>query len=180
MNLPNKITLFRFFLIPVFTVIFLLDNPVANTVALVVFCVACASDFLDGYIARKNRLITDFGKLMDPLADKLLVCIALICFVQLRENFPCWCAIVIITREFIISGFRQLAAEKGTIISAGMWGKTKTVVQMFLCIFYIWDLDYTWFRVTEEVFMYSATVLTIISLLDYIIRNRNIIKNASK
>jgi len=180
MNLPNKITVFRFFLIPVFTVIFLMDEPWCNVTALVIFCVACASDFFDGYIARKDRLITDFGKLMDPLADKLLVCIALICFVEIRDNFPCWCAIVIISREFIISGFRQLAAEKGTIIQAGYWGKAKTVVQMFLCIFYIWDLQYEWFSITESVLMYTATVLTIISLLDYIIRNRNIIKNASK
>lgn len=180
MNLPNKITVFRFVLIPVFAVVFLLELPWSNITALVIFCVACLSDFFDGYLARKNNLITDFGKLMDPLADKLLVCLALICFVQLRENFPAWCAIVIISREFIITGYRQLAAEKGTIIQAGYWGKTKTVVQMFLCIFYIWDLNYEWFHIAEDVLMYAATLLTLISLIDYLIRNRHILLNASR
>lgn len=171
----------RVILIPVF-VFFCVAGfvPYHMYIALGVFVIASVTDFLDGHIARKNNLVTNFGKFMDPLADKLLVCIALICFVQVRDNFPCWCAIVIISREFIISGFRQLAAEKGTIIQAGYWGKAKTVVQMFMCIFYIWDLGYDWFSITESVLMYASTVLTLISLIDYIIRNRNIIKNASK
>lgn len=180
MNLPNKITVFRVILIPIFTVVFLLELPWSNVTALVIFCVACLSDFFDGYLARKNNLVTDFGKLMDPLADKILVCIALICFVQLRDNFPCWCAIVIISREFIVTGFRLLAVEKGTVIQAGFSGKVKTVVQMFLCIFYIWDLQYEWFHITENVLMYIATALTVYSLIEYLIQNRNIILKASK
>ena len=116
MNLPNKITVARFFLVPVFAVMILLPYDWAKIAALAVFVLACISDFFDGYLARKKNLVTDFGKLMDPLADKLLVCTALICFVKERDNFPAWCAILIMAREFIISGIRQIAAEKNHII----------------------------------------------------------------
>lgn len=181
MNLPNKITVFRIILIPIFTVILLGQFlPNSDIIALVIFCVACASDFIDGYLARKHKQITDFGKLMDPLADKLLVCIALICFVELRDNFPSWVAILIISREFIISGFRQLAADKGIIIQAGYWGKIKTVVQMFTCIAFIMDLQYDWFTTVENCLMYAATALTVISLIDYLVKNWKIMKMASK
>ncbi|MBR6475650.1 MAG: CDP-diacylglycerol--glycerol-3-phosphate 3-phosphatidyltransferase [Lachnospiraceae bacterium] len=187
MNAPNKITLFRVILIPVFVVIFLLRIPnetASDIIALCIFSVASLSDFLDGYLARKNNMVTDFGKLMDPLADKLLVCITLICFVKLRGedvvgcySFPTWCAIVIMSREFVISGIRQLAADKGIIIAAGIWGKIKTVVQLFMCIDYIimpvfLDNGMEWFAVVGVVLMYLATALTIISLIDYIVRNR--------
>lgn len=187
MNAPNKITLFRVILIPVFVVIFLLRIPnetASDIIALCIFSVASLSDFLDGYLARKNNMVTDFGKLMDPLADKLLVCITLICFVKLRGedvvgsySFPTWCAIVIMSREFVISGIRQLAADKGIIIAAGIWGKIKTVVQLFMCIDYIimpvfLDKGMEWFAVAGVVLMYLATALTIISLIDYIVRNR--------
>ncbi|MBP5533057.1 MAG: CDP-diacylglycerol--glycerol-3-phosphate 3-phosphatidyltransferase [Lachnospiraceae bacterium] len=187
MNAPNKITLFRVILIPVFVVIFLLRIPnetASDIIALCIFAVASLSDFLDGYLARKNNMVTDFGKLMDPLADKLLVCITLICFVKLRGadvvgsySFPTWCAIVIMSREFIISGIRQLAADKGIIIAAGIWGKIKTVVQLFMCLDYIIMPVFIkngmeWFAVAGVVLMYLATALTIISLIDYIVRNR--------
>ena len=180
MNIPNRITVTRFFLVPVFAVIFLLQQPWSNTVALVVFLIACISDFFDGYLARKKGLVTDFGKLMDPLADKLLVCTALVCFVELRDNFPAWCAILIIAREFIISGIRQIAAEKKIIIMASVWGKAKTIAQMFTCITFILNLDYEWFRITENVLMWLAAILTVISLLDYIIKNRVIFEKATK
>lgn len=200
MNTPNKITLFRVILIPVFTVIYLGQIPdarMADIIALIIFCVASASDFLDGYLARKNNQVTDFGKLMDPIADKLLVCITLICFVQLRSdmdainpdwacyNFPAWCAIVIMSREFIITGIRQIAADKGVIISAGMWGKTKTVVQLFMCIDFIilpefLEKGQMWFGVAGQVLMYAATLLTIISLVDYIVRNWSVLKISCK
>ena len=180
MNLPNKITVVRFFMVPVFAVIFLLEKPWSNNIGLVVFLIACISDFFDGYLARKNNLITDFGKLMDPLADKLLICTALVCFVELRDNFPAWCAILIIAREFIISGIRQIAAEKKCIIMASYWGKTKTVVQMILCVFFILDLDYNWFVVCENIFMWLSAALTVISLVDYIVKNRSIFVSASK
>ena len=195
MNAPNKITLFRIILIPVFIIIFLgaiPDRKTANIIALVIFSVASFSDFLDGYLARKHNMITDFGKLMDPLADKLLVCIALICFVKLRGedvvgsySFPTWCAIVIMTREFVISGIRQLAADKGVIIAAGIWGKVKTVVQLFMCIDYIImpefiDAGQEWFAVVGVVLMYLASALTIASLIDYILRNRKVLKMTYK
>ena len=185
MNAPNKITLFRVILIPVFIVFFLLRIPneeASDIIALCIFAVASASDFLDGYLARKNNMVTDFGKLMDPLADKLLVCSTLICFIKLRGDlgtysFPTWCAIIIVAREFIISGIRQLAADKGLIIAAGIWGKIKTVVQLFMCLDYIilpvfLNRGMEWFGVVGLILMYLATALTIISLLDYIIRNR--------
>lgn len=174
MNLPNKITVARFVLVPVFAIIFLLQLPWSNTVGLIVFLIACISDFFDGYIARRDNLVTDFGKLMDPLADKLLVCTALICFVEIRENFPAWCAILIVAREFIISGIRQIAAEKKVIIMASMWGKAKTAVQMITCILFILNLDYSWFGIAETVSMWLASALTVISLVDYVIKNRNI------
>lgn len=182
MNTPNKITVFRIILIPVFVLFFLFRiTPHADEIALLIFAVASASDFLDGYLARKNNLVTDFGKLMDPIADKLLVCIALICFVKLRESFPAWCAIVIITREFVISGVRQLAADKGVIIQAGYWGKVKTVVQLFMCLFYIiepvmLEIAQDWFAVGSKILMYLATVLTIFSLVDYLVKNWKILK----
>ena len=160
--------------VPVFAVIFMLQLPWSNTAGLVIFLIACISDFFDGYIARRDNLVTDFGKLMDPLADKLLVCTALICFVEIRENFPAWCAILIVAREFIISGIRQIAAEKKIIIMASIWGKAKTTVQMITCILYILNLEYSWFCIAETVSMWLASALTVISLLDYVIKNRNI------
>ena len=180
MNLPNKITIFRFIMVPVFAVIFLIQLPWSNTVGLIVFAIACISDFFDGYLARKNNLVTDFGKLMDPLADKLLVCTALVCFVQVRDNFPAWCAILIIAREFIISGIRQLAAEKKIIIMASIWGKAKTVSQMITCILFILDIDNSVFTLAENIFVWIAAALTMISLIDYIIKNREIFEKASK
>ena len=195
MNAPNKITLFRVILIPVFVVIFLLRIPnetASDIIALCIFSVASLSDFLDGYLARKNNMVTDFGKLMDPLADKLLVCITLICFVKLRGEdvvggyyFPTWCAIIIMSREFVISGIRQLAADKGIIIAAGIWGKVKTVVQLFMCIDYIimpvfLDKGAEWFAVAGVVLMYLATALTVISLIDYIVRNRKALEISYK
>ena len=180
MNLPNKITVFRFFLVPLFACIFLLQFSWSNTTALIVFLVACITDFFDGYLARKNHQVTDFGKLMDPLADKLLICTALVCFVELRPNFRAWCAIIIVAREFIISGVRQLAAEKNTIIMASWWGKTKTVVQMIMSVLFILDLQYQWFILLENIFMWAAAALTVISLIDYIVKNRQIFVNASK
>ena len=180
MNLPNKITVARFIMVPIFAVIFLLQLPWSNTVALIVFVIACFSDFLDGYLARKKKMVTDFGKLMDPLADKLLVCTALVCFVEIRTNFPAWCAILIIAREFIISGIRQLAAEKKIIIMASIWGKAKTVSQMITCILFILNIDHPAFTLAENIFVWIAAALTVISLVDYIIKNREIFVKASK
>lgn len=128
MNLPNKLTTFRVILIPFF-VFFLLApyfEGYGNYIALVIFIVASLTDFLDGKIARKYNLVTNFGKFMDPLADKLLVCSALICLIAL-DRIPAWIVIVIISREFIISGFRLIAADNGVVIAASYWGKFKTI-----------------------------------------------------
>lgn len=179
MNLPNRITVFRFFMIPVFTVFFILDF---KYIALIAFLIASVSDFVDGYIARKKNLVTDFGKLMDPLADKMLVCTALVCFIAFREpgQFICVCTIIILAREFIITGFRQLAVEKGVVIQASYWGKVKTVFQLIACIMFILDLEYEWFVLGGQIVLLIATILTLISIIDYMIKNWNIIKLASK
>ena len=175
MNLPNKLTLLRVIMIPFFVVLLLLEsgaNPSLRIAACVVFCLASFTDFLDGQIARKRNLVTDFGKFVDPLADKLLVCSALICMIELRE-LPAWYVIIIIAREFIISGFRLVASDKGIVIAASWWGKFKTVSQMFTIILLI--LNIPAFEVFTDIFAGIALVLTIVSLLDYIIKNARVI-----
>lgn len=180
MNLPNKITVFRVCMIPLFLIFMLVPGiPAGRIIACVIFSVACASDFLDGYLARKNNLVTDFGKFMDPLADKLLVCSALICFVSFG-TVPAWAVVLIIGREFIISGFRLVAADNNIVIAANYWGKIKTVVQMFMCIFFIVDIDSAFMNVVEQVFLYAAIALTVISLVDYIYKNRAVISDGIK
>ena len=140
MNLPNKLTLLRIVMIPVFVVLLLWGpKPVCNYVAALVFIAASLTDTADGYIARKYNLITTFGKFMDPLADKLLVCSAMICLVDLGR-IESWIVIIIIAREFIISGFRLIAVEKGTVIAANYWGKFKTVTQMVMVILMVANL----------------------------------------
>ena len=135
MNLPNKLTILRIIMIPFFVVFLLCDFkiPGQNWIALTIFVVASLTDLLDGKIARKYNLVTNFGKFMDPLADKLLVCSALICFVAI-DRLPVWVVLIIIWREFIISGFRLIAVDNGVVIAASMWGKVKTVVQMVMII----------------------------------------------
>ena len=142
MNLPNKLTIFRVILIPFF-VFFLLTDVLGaggDYLALVIFIVASLTDMLDGKIARKYNLVTNFGKFMDPLADKLLVCSAMICLVDLRL-LPSWIVIIIIAREFIISGFRLIAAEHQIVIAASMWGKFKTTFQMAMIILIILNIN---------------------------------------
>ena len=171
MNLPNKLTTFRVILIPFF-VFFLLApyfEGYGNYIALVIFIVASLTDFLDGKIARKYNLVTNFGKFMDPLADKLLVCSALICLIAL-DRIPAWIVIVIISREFIISGFRLIAADNDIVIAASYWGKFKTVSQMFMLILLIADLGGA-FNMIAQVLIWVSLVLTIVSLIDYIAKN---------
>lgn len=175
MNLPNKITILRVFMIPVFLIFFLVPNiPYGNLIAAIIFITASLTDFIDGYIARKYHLVTNFGKFADPLADKLLVSAALICFVQL-QLVPAWIIIVIISREFIISGFRLVASDNGVVIAASYWGKFKTTSQMIMCILLIINLDYPFFNVLELVFTYLALALTVISLVDYLYKNRKVL-----
>lgn len=176
MNLPNKITIFRICLIPVFLLFFLVEEiPYHNYIALVIFVFACLTDALDGHIARKNNLVTNFGKFMDPLADKLLVCSALVCFVELGY-VNAIIIIIIIAREFIISGFRLVASDSGVVLAASYWGKVKTTVQMVMCVLLMLHLGYAWFQVLEQIFIWAALLLTVISLCDYLWKNKNVLK----
>ena len=171
MNLPNKLTILRVIMIPFF-VFFLLSGvggSASKWIALVIFAAASITDTLDGYIARRDNLITDFGKFMDPLADKLLVCSAMICMIPLGK-LQAWFVIVIIAREFIISGFRLVAADNDIVIAASYWGKFKTVSQMFMLILLIADLGGA-FNMIAQVLIWVSLVLTIVSLIDYIAKN---------
>jgi CDP-diacylglycerol--glycerol-3-phosphate 3-phosphatidyltransferase len=177
MNLPNKITIFRVIMIPIFLVFMLIPSiPNGKYIAAAIFIIAALTDFLDGYLARKYHLITNFGKFMDPLADKLLVCSALICFVQL-ELVPAWIVIIIIAREFIISGFRLIASDNGVVIAASWWGKIKTNVQMIMSVLLIFHLNFYAFHVLEQIFIYLSVILTVVSLIDYMIKNKDILKD---
>jgi len=145
--------------------------------ALAIFILASFTDLLDGYLARKNNLVTNFGKFMDPLADKLLVSSAMICLVELHR-IPAWIVIIIISREFAISGFRLIASDNGIVIAAGWWGKCKTVVQMFMIMFLIADFGGV-FRTVEQILIWAALALTIISLVDYILKNKQVLNMQS-
>ena len=178
MNLPNKLTLFRVILIPFF-VFFLLApdfEGYGNYIAVAIFIVASITDFLDGKIARKYNLVTNFGKFMDPLADKLLVCSALICLIQL-ESIPAWVVIIIIAREFIISGFRLIASDNGVVIAASYWGKFKTAFQMLTVIVLILNIPNKVFIILGTVLIYVSLALTVISLIDYIAKNKDVLKD---
>lgn len=185
MNLPNKLTLFRVILIPFFVFFLLADiglGRIGIVLSLVIFIVASLTDMLDGKIARKYNLVTNFGKFMDPLADKLLVCSALICLIELGK-VPSWIVIIIIAREFIISGFRLIAAEHQIVIAASMWGKFKTTFQMVAIILLILDSRFDLMiggfdaiHILGELALYIALVLTIVSLIDYLVKNKGVLK----
>ncbi len=178
MNVPNRLTILRVAMIPLFVLVMLWKNlPYSDYIAAVLFIGACITDFFDGHIARKYNLVTTFGKFMDPLADKLLVCAALICFLaEDNPEMPAWIVIVIISREFIISGFRLIAAEKGVTIAASYWGKVKTGVQMAMSIVLILHFTHPWFRIIDMILIYASLILTVISLIDYIYKNRDVMK----
>jgi CDP-diacylglycerol--glycerol-3-phosphate 3-phosphatidyltransferase len=175
MNLPNKLTLFRVILIIPFVVLMLgghLISPYSDYIALVIFIVASLTDMLDGKIARKYNLVTNFGKFMDPLADKLLVCSALICLVEL-DRIPAWIVIIIISREFIISGFRLIAADNRIVIAASYWGKFKTTFQMIMVCLMIANIGAL--SLLTQLVMWIALVLTVVSLIDYLVKNKGVI-----
>lgn len=177
MNLPNKLTIFRVILIPFF-VFFLLApyfEGYGNYIAVAIFIVASLTDLLDGKIARKYNLVTDFGKFMDPLADKLLVCSAMICLIE-NGKLAAWIVIVIISREFIISGFRLVASDNGIVIAASYWGKFKTTFQMLMIIVLILDIQMPFFEILGTVLTYIALVLTVVSLIDYLWKNKSVLK----
>ena len=178
MNLPNKLTIMRVILIPFF--VFFLLSPYfpayGNYIAVAIFIVASLTDMLDGKIARKYNLVTNFGKFMDPLADKLLVCSAMICLIDL-DRLAAWIVIVIIAREFIISGFRLVASDNGVVIAASYWGKFKTTFQMLMVIVLILDIQMPFFQILGTVLTYVALILTVVSLIDYIVKNKDVLKD---
>ena len=174
MNLPNKLTMFRVILIPFFVAFMLVDiTSVDKWISLAIFIIASLTDLLDGKIARKYNLITNFGKFMDPLADKLLVCSALICLVAMVK-IPAWMVIVIISREFIISGFRLIASDNGVVIAASYFGKFKTTFQMVMICLMIADIEAI--AILTEVVMWIAVILTVVSLVDYLVKNKDVMK----
>lgn len=175
MNTPNKLTTLRMILVP-FMAVFMLTGWGGERnryICLVIFAGASITDWLDGYLARKDHLVTNFGKFMDPLADKLLVCTALICLIEL-DRLEAWVVIVIIAREFIISGFRLIAAENGVVIAANYWGKFKTVSQMIMILLLILDFGGV-FDILEQCFVWISVALTVISLLTYIMQNKSVL-----
>ncbi len=175
MNLPNKLTVLRVLMIPFFVAFMLMDiiPEWDKWIALVLFCVASFTDFLDGYLARKHNLVTNFGKFMDPLADKLLVASAMICLITWGK-LEAWIVIIIISREFIISGFRLVASDNGIVIAASYWGKFKTVAQMVMVMLMIADFG-GFFGTVEDIVKWIAVILTIISLVDYVVKNKKVI-----
>lgn len=193
MNLANKLTIIRIFLVPIFLIfIAVKDIPYGTTLATLVFVIAALTDKLDGYIARSRNQITNFGKFMDPLADKLLVTAALVSLVEFHI-IPSWAAIIIIAREFAVTGLRTVAASDGVVIAASWWGKLKTVIQIIAIILLLLKFNIqsqneftniisnttllnNLFNFLPELFLYLAVIITIISGIDYFIKNRNAIK----
>jgi len=159
-------------MIPFFVLFVNLPGTPAAIIALVIFIAASLTDTADGYIARKYNLVTDFGKFMDPLADKLLVCSALILFAA-SGDIPSWIVIIIIAREFIISGFRLIAADNGIVIAASWWGKAKTIAQMVTIVVILLRIEAL--KPLQTVLIYVSLVLTVVSLIDYIMQNKQVL-----
>ena len=176
MNLPNKLTILRMIMIVPFVVFMLvpIGGAAGKWIALALFVIASLTDLLDGKIARKYNLVTTFGKFMDPLADKLLVCSALICLVELGR-IPAWIVIIIISREFIISGFRLVASDKGVVIAASWWGKFKTTFQMVMIVLMIADI--ATLSIVTQIVMWIALILPVVSLVDYLVKNKDVMKD---
>ena len=174
MNLPNKLTILRTVMIPFFILFLYTDwfHGYDKIIAAVIFIAASLTDMLDGKIARKYNLVTNFGKFMDPLADKLLVCSALIALVDLNK-IAAWVVIIIIAREFIISGFRLVASDNGVVIAASYWGKFKTTFQMIAVILMIVNLPVL--HILTVACTWIALVLTVVSLVDYIAKNHKVL-----
>ncbi len=189
MNLPNKLTIFRMILILPFILLLLGGyhewnwfqaifggiQEYVDYIALAIFIIASLTDLIDGKIARKYNLVTNFGKFMDPLADKLLVCAALIALVEL-ERIPSWVVIIIISREFIISVFRSIASDNGVVIAASYWGKFKTTFQMVMVCLMIANI--TAIQLLTDIVMWISLILTVVSLLDYLWKNKDVMKDA--
>lgn len=182
LNLPTKLTVLRLILIPfcMISIIYTIfpGDVIWRITAVLLFAVTSFTDMLDGKIARKYNLVTNFGKFMDPLADKLLVCSAMICLVDLKL-IPVWVVLIIIAREFIISGFRLVASDNGIVIAASYWGKFKTTFQMLMVIVIIFNINLQlgWLNILGTILIYVALVLTVVSLIDYIAKNKDVLKD---
>lgn len=179
MNLPNKLTLLRVCMIPLFMIFALIENTPCQLIAVLVFLAASLTDYLDGYIARKCNLVTDFGKFMDPIADKLLVMSAMVILVS-QNRMPAWVCVVMLAREFIISGFRLVAAGKGTVIAAGMTGKIKTVTQMIAIVMLFLFSNASgggsgFFYFISNLVLYVSAIMSIVSCVEYVWNNREVI-----
>lgn len=178
MNLANKLTTFRVLCIPIFVVFMLIESiPYNYYLAAIVFIVASITDLFDGKIARKYHLVTNFGKFMDPLADKMLVSAALIFLTP--KMIPSWVVIIIISRELFISGFRMLAADQGIVLAAGWWGKFKTAFSMVMIIVLIVNtpLNNSVLYIIGQILIWISLALTIISMIEYVSKNFNVLKN---
>ena len=185
MNLANKITMTRIFMIPLFMIAYLIDFPCHNLVACAIFALAAFTDGVDGYVARNYKMVTDFGKFIDPLADKLLIATALICFVESGE-IAGYMAVLIIAREFIVTGLRTVAMSKGVVIAASMTGKIKTVIQIIavICVFLFGrNPDYGHFEIAlfgttytpGYIAMFIATIYTLYSGVEYLAKNKELL-----
>ncbi|WP_123054034.1 CDP-diacylglycerol--glycerol-3-phosphate 3-phosphatidyltransferase [Clostridium sp. JN-1] len=192
MNLANKLTILRIILVPVFLIFITIKGiPYGTLISIAIFIIASITDKLDGYIARSRNQVTSFGKLMDPLADKLLVTTALVCLVEYHV-IPSWVAIIIIAREFAVTGLRTVAAAEGKVIAASKWGKAKTVTQIIAIVLALINLNYQhvflgmlekfikhphkFLNMTTDVAMTLAIIITIISGLDYFIKNKEMLR----
>ncbi|WP_026689833.1 CDP-diacylglycerol--glycerol-3-phosphate 3-phosphatidyltransferase [Alteribacter aurantiacus] len=192
MNVPNQITISRIFLIPLFMIFLLIpfnwgewsilgaSIPISHFVAAVVFIIAASTDWLDGYYARKYNLVTNMGKFLDPLADKLLITAAFVCLVELGM-FPAWAAIVILSREFAVTGLRLVAAADGDVIAASSWGKWKTVSQIVAAAaLMLHNVIFEAFSIPfDTIMIYVAVVLTVFSGWDYFVKNKHVLSKSN-
>ena len=175
MNTANKITLIRIALVPLFIILWKIPSELCHWLAAATFVVAAITDGVDGYVARHYNQVTNFGKFIDPLADKLLVTAALICFVA-SGDVPDWVTVVILAREFMVTSLRTVAVAQNVVIAASIWGKIKTVVQIILVVAIMVLPEHPVFELLKQILIYAALVITVLSGADYIWKNRACIK----
>ena len=173
MNLANKLTMLRIFLIPVFMIFLLIKIPYGDIIATVIFIFAASTDGLDGYIARKRKEITNLGKLLDPLADKMLVTAAMLWFVE-NGQMPAWALLIVICREFAVSGLRMIASDKGRVIAAGWSGKVKTASTMVCVVIMFLPIP----AAVNTICVWVITLTTLYSGVEYFVKNRDVIASA--
>ncbi len=176
MNLANRITLFRIFLVPIFMFFLLIQiGDYGTYIAVAIFIIAAATDGLDGYIARKKKQVTNFGKFIDPLADKLLVTAALISLIELNQ-LSSWVVMIIISREFVVTSLRIIAVSEGVVIAASMWGKIKTTTQIIAIIAMLINLPFSILGIPlENIIMLIAVIFTVFSGVEYLVKNKEVI-----